>query len=114
MYKRELLYGYKYISMMSVGLKIIFGESGSCYRMGGDEFCAITSDTSKKSIDKMLEELEKFVIEVNKQTFVVRVSVATGYAVYNPELDKSLDDTMRRADEMMYKNKQEMKKSHSV
>lgn len=103
-------YGDRYITMVSEGLKKIFETFGSCYRMGGDEFCAITSDTSVEGIDKILKELENFLIEVNRQTFVVPVSVATGYAVYNPECDKSLDDTMRRADEMMYKNKQEMKK----
>ncbi len=104
-------YGDRYITMVSEGLKKIFGESGSCYRMGGDEFCAITSDTAKENIDKMLKELESFLKEVNRQDFVVPVSVAAGYAVYNPDADKSLDDTMRRADEMMYKNKQEMKKA---
>jgi GGDEF domain-containing protein len=45
---------------------------------------------------------------------VVPVSVAVGYATYNPECDGNLDDTMKRADVLMYQNKQMIKKKRSV
>lgn len=104
-------YGDRYITMVSKGLKKIFETVGNCYRIGGDEFCALISDTSQKGIDEKKAELEQFLMEEDCQKFVVPVSVAVGYAIYEPEVDKSLDDTMKRADEMMYQNKQIIKKS---
>lgn len=103
-------YGDKYIKMISEGLKGIFGSEGNCYRIGGDEFCAIAPFTSENAIQQKLERLNKYVEEKRKEDFVVRISVAVGYAVYDRELDTNLEDTMRRADDMMYKDKQEQKK----
>jgi GGDEF domain-containing protein len=40
----------------------------------------------------------------------VPVSAAVGYAVYDKRTDKSFEDTLKRADAMMYKNKQEKKR----
>ncbi len=37
------------------------------------------------------------------------VSVAVGYAIYDPAIDKSLEETLKRADVMMYQNKQKIK-----
>ena len=37
-------------------------------------------------------------------------AIACGYALYNSETDKSLHDTMKRADEAMYIRKKELKK----
>lgn len=102
--------GDKYIKMISEGLKSIFEGDGSCYRIGGDEFCAIAPFTTEKAIEQKLERLEKYVEEKRKEDFVVRISVAVGYAVYDPKLDNNLEDTMRRADNMMYMNKQEQKR----
>jgi GGDEF domain-containing protein len=41
---------------------------------------------------------------------VVPVSVAAGYAVYDKKIDENLEDTLKRADVLMYENKQEIKK----
>lgn len=107
-------YGDRYITTVSKGLKKIFEEGGNCYRIGGDEFCALISDTSQKGIDERKAKLEQFLKEENGKEFVVPVSVAVGYAIYEPEVDKSLDDTMKRADEMMYLNKQMIKRNNNM
>lgn len=107
-------YGDRYITTVSKGLKKIFEACGNCYRIGGDEFCALISDTSQKGIDEKKAELERFLKEENGKEFVVPVSVAVGYAIYEPEVDKSLDDTMKRADEMMYQNKQMIKRNNNI
>ena len=104
-------YGDRYIQMMSEGIRQIFEGNGSCYRIGGDEFCVITPYISRESIADSMGRLEKYVAEKRKQDFVVPMSVAAGYAVYDPETDKSLEDTMRRADDMMYQNKQAQKRA---
>ncbi len=107
-------YGDRYITMVSKGLKKIFEEGGNCYRIGGDEFCALISDTSQKGIEERKAKLEQFLKEENGKKFVVPVSVAVGYAIYEPGVDKSLDDTMKRADEMMYQNKQMIKRKNNI
>jgi GGDEF domain-containing protein len=39
------------------------------------------------------------------------VTASFGYAIYNPVEDENLEDTRKRADELMYKDKQEYKKN---
>lgn len=102
-------YGDRYIRMISEGIRQVFQEDGSCYRIGGDEFCVIAPFTAQSVIDGRLRALEEYTAGKREQGFVVPVSVAAGYAVYDPEVDKTLEDTMRRADDMMYQNKQALK-----
>ena len=104
-------YGDQYIKMMSEGLRQIFEGDGNCYRIGGDEFCVIAPFTSQDTISEKLSLLKKYVAEKRKIDFVVPISVAAGYAVYDREIDTTLEDTMRRADDMMYQNKQEQKRA---
>ncbi|MDE6625959.1 MAG: hypothetical protein K2K56_06275 [Lachnospiraceae bacterium] len=48
--------------------------------------------------------------ELDRKGFVVPVGVAVGYAVFNPEYDATLEDTVKRADVLMYQNKQDIKR----
>lgn len=102
-------YGDRYIKMIAQGLRQIFEGDGACYRIGGDEFCVIMPFVSQEAALEKLSRLDAYVTELRKQDFVVPVSVAMGYAVYDSELDTTLEDTMRRADDMMYQNKQAQK-----
>ncbi|MCM1467306.1 MAG: GGDEF domain-containing protein [Alistipes sp.] len=104
-------FGDRYIRMAADTLKKIFAEEGKCYRIGGDEFCAWAPYTSVDEIKEKLGLLEQEVQELNKKGFVVTVSIAVGYAVYEEGEDGGgLYSTMKRADAMMYEKKQEYKK----
>jgi GGDEF domain-containing protein len=48
---------------------------------------------------------------LNKRGFVVDISVAKGYATYDEKTDKNLNDTLKRADDMMYEDKQNIKRA---
>ncbi|MCM1097778.1 MAG: GGDEF domain-containing protein [Ruminococcus flavefaciens] len=102
-------YGDQYIKMIAAGIRQAFEGDGKCYRIGGDEFCVIAPFTSHAVISQRLDCLRRYVAEKQSQGFVVPVSVAMGYAVYDPEADATLEDTMRRADDMMYQDKQAQK-----
>ena len=102
-------YGDQYISIASSAISQVFGADGRCYRIGGDEFCAIMPFNSQNDIMNKLNLFRKNIREKNRRSFVVPINIAAGYAVYNPEMDKTLDDTKNRADELMYRNKQELK-----
>lgn len=102
-------YGDRYLVCAAEAISKVFCREGHCYRIGGDEFSAIVSYQSIEHIEKMLNELEKLVDKINADGFVVHVSIAAGYAVFDKELDENLEQTMSRADERMYKKKHEMK-----
>lgn len=105
-------YGDQYIKMAADVLKKLFVQDGRCYRIGGDEFCAWASYTSQDKINERLLLLEKEIQELNNKGFVVTVSVAVGYAVYEENEDGGgLYSTMKRADAMMYDRKQKYKKA---
>ncbi len=102
-------YGDCYITMVSNVIKEVFGTDGKCYRIGGDEFCSIMDYTSQEDIETKYNRFVKEIEKKNEQEFVVPVSVAVGYAIYDPNIDKSLEETLKRADAMMYQNKQKIK-----
>lgn len=107
-------YGDQYIRMAADALKKIFAQEGKCYRIGGDEFCAWTPYLSLDEINEKLRLLEQDVRELNHKGFVVTVSIAVGYAVYEESEDGGgLYSTMKRADTMMYERKQEYKRCNS-
>jgi len=103
--------GDRYIKMVAEALIRTIGIDGRCYRIGGDEFCAIMPSTVQNEIDHKFISIIREIQELDRKGFVVPVSVAVGYAVYNPEYDENLEDTMKRADVLMYQNKQLIKKN---
>lgn len=106
-------YGDQYIMMAADILQKMFDLDGKCYRIGGDEFCALMPYVSMNEIKEKMLMLERYMKELNRRKFVVTVSMAAGYAVYKEDRDEGLDGTMKRADEMMYEKKQEYKKQRS-
>lgn len=107
-------YGDRYLVQVADILSDIFGAEGSCYRIGGDEFSALMPYHSMQRIQHMIESMEERMKKFNQEGFVVHASVASGFAVYDKNLDENLEQTMSRADEMMYKNKYEMKNKEAL
>ncbi len=104
-------YGDKYIAMASEVINRTFGDDGRCYRIGGDEFCVVMPYVSQNDLDNKIARFKKRMQDKNKTPFVVPVTASFGYAIYNPVEDENLEDTRKRADELMYKDKQEYKKN---
>lgn len=84
----------------------VFGPYGTGYRIGGDEFIFLIS--KKVAFPEMMELYEK---EVKKtaETVDYPFSVAAGYACFEPETDRNIQDMIRRSDTVMYANKSERK-----
>ena len=83
------------------------------FRIGGDEFAAVLRNDDFENRDVLMDRFEKRAAEINAGTknSWEQVHVAMGIAVYDPEQDRSVIDTVRRADKVMYTNKRAHKKN---
>ncbi|MBQ4231973.1 MAG: diguanylate cyclase, partial [Lachnospiraceae bacterium] len=92
-----------------------FGKD-RCYRIGGDEFVAlypgIVEDISDKIAEFQTSVMEKS--EHDYDEFKFHYNVACGYAIFDQEIDSSFTDVFRRADYMMYDDKERIKASNPV
>lgn len=108
------LYGHeqgdRYISESGKIIQNIFGAVGKCYRIGGDEFFVLMKGCSEVDFLEKKQELKKEVERWNRENKApFRMNIACGFARFDSELDFSLHDTMRRADQVMYQEKYAMK-----
>ena len=90
-----------------------FGDIGHCYRMGGDEFCAILENISLETCQKRMQQMNKAVEERNRRNPEIKMGIAYGYEMFDGRIDYNLNDTSRRADKKMYARKFEMKQEES-
>ena len=81
------------------------------FRIGGDEFAVILQNEEYRN----RETLMQYFVEKSAEICAFaegpweEVRVAMGIAVYDPSVDHTVDDVIRRADRLMYKNKRERK-----
>ena len=101
--------GDQYIQECANLIQTAFGEVGQCYRMGGDEFSVVMEHTSLEDCKKRVRMLKASVEERNKEHPEMVMGIACGYELYDKRLDHDINDTARRADKMMYKEKYAMK-----
>ena len=83
------------------------------FRIGGDEFAVILKNDDFQRRDELVRQFEEesAIIDAENETEWKQVQVAMGIAVYDPRTDIYVIDTVKRADQSMYANKQERKKA---
>ncbi len=88
-------------------------EHSPVFRIGGDEFAVILMNEDFDNRDSLSEYFEKKQKEITDSVNDKweEIHIAAGIAVYDPEKDTSVSDTARRADRIMYENKDLLKKS---
>ena len=85
------------------------------FRIGGDEFVAVAIGEDYMNYRFLVESINDIMQRKAKETQPTkRISIALGYAEYNPDKDKDFAGILKRADEMMYKVKAEMKKGREI
>ena len=82
------------------------------FRIGGDEFVVIMTGEDFQNREALLSHFETSrrddcAIAENPWD---QVHIAMGVAIYDPKTDASIEDTLKRADELMYENKRIVKK----
>lgn len=85
-----------------------FDKVGTCYRVGGDEFCIVVLADKIDKIGKCIHNLQKLQEEYNKNSDKIKIQIACGYATFE-ESDIDVSEVLARADVMMYENKQKLK-----
>ena len=78
---------------------------GAVYRIGGDEFAVILQEKGYDTLREVMAEINRVVEENIKKKKVV---ISIGYSELTPE-DQLVHDVFERADQMMYKRKQQLK-----
>jgi diguanylate cyclase (GGDEF)-like protein len=100
--------GDEYIIESANMINRIFGAIGLCYRIGGDEFCAVIRRASRLNIDKYLDSLREEQDRYNEKSELIKIHIAVGYAIYQ-DSDAGIEETRSRADVSMYHNKKMLK-----
>ena len=81
------------------------------FRIGGDEFLVILQNRDLKECEELFADFDldcaNTFVEADGEK--VALSIAKGFAKYDPALDNKFVDVFNRADEEMYKNKRKMK-----
>ncbi|MBO4750212.1 MAG: diguanylate cyclase [Lachnospiraceae bacterium] len=91
-----------------------FGERGRCYRLGGDEFGAILIDETEAGCARRVRRMNDRVNRFNLASRDIKMGIASGYAMFDPEEDNDIHATIRRADKMMYEEKFRMKQQQAA
>ena len=107
--------GNKLIAEAAQLIADIFKRS-PVFRIGGDEFLVILQNRDLEDCEQLCEKFDlecagKY-IAVDSQN--IPVSIAKGFARYNPDTDMQFVDVFNRADDAMYKQKRMMKMSQKV
>ena len=102
-------YGNELIITAAKQIVRCFGGE-NVYRIGGDEFVVLLQD---KSYDECMELQRKFEQTESTLSKGTMLSAAIGFAIYQPETDRSYDDVFHKADVRMYEKKIQMKREES-
>lgn len=104
-------YGDEYIRSSAHCIKEAFESLGTCYRIGGDEFCIIAKEAEDSQVENAYEKLNEKIEMYNQMHEILHINVACGHARYEKSEDKNIEDTRQRADKQMYENKMRMKQA---
>ena len=106
------LIGDEYIKTLAQFLKESFGDNGTCFRMGGDEYLVISDLLSVdlnflEDLDTLYGKIDEF--NQNKK-LEIPLSVAIGYSDFTVG-SRNVKEAVREADAKMYERKKKMKEN---
>ena len=81
------------------------------FRIGGDEFLVILQNHDLRECEELMAKFDSECANASVRTDegIVEVSIAKGFAKYDPAGDSQFGDVFNRADDAMYENKRRMK-----
>ncbi len=100
--------GDSYIEFAAQTLKRVESETAVAYRFGGDEFAIIMEQVPNP--EEFMQHIRDIFTEVSA-SLPEEGSLAIGYAEFEPNFDKDIIETQKRADAKMYENKKAIKQA---
>ena len=102
--------GDKHIKAAADIIDTSFGQIGSCYRTGGDEFIVVVENLKDNSFFELAEDKFRKLIEDYNETEKPRVKLEIAYGVQEFDLSsEDVEGALRLADGKMYVMKKQMK-----
>lgn len=99
--------GDRYLQKTADVMRAVRKADMVMYRTGGDEFAIIMNWASDSAMESCASQLRQE-FEPYRGDWKVDTSLAIGYAVYDPKIDESINDTYKRADARMYEDKKKL------
>lgn len=100
--------GDKCLCTVAQGLREVYGDSGRCFRMGGDEFCVVLRRDLDR-VEQLNAEFDAWHKEhIGSDQPVMSISV--GWEAFDTGTE-SVKEAFRRADEAMYHAKNACKEA---
>lgn len=101
--------GDKCLCTVAQGLREVYGTSGRCFRMGGDEFCVVLRRDLDR-VEQLNAEFDAWHKEhIGSDQPVMSISI--GWEAFDTGTE-SVKEAFRRADEAMYHAKNACKEAH--
>ncbi|MDR1253297.1 MAG: GGDEF domain-containing protein [Treponema sp.] len=95
---------------MAAIIKGSIRQSDFAARYGGDEF--VLAAKVEYDITKLMDRIQKAIDELNeKNQRPYKLEISYGYDVYNTNSDQSIEDFLKHIDSLMYKHKNERRRS---
>lgn len=106
-------YGDQLIRIVAGIIQNSFGQEGSAYRIGGDEFCLLMEgDHLQERYEKMRERFYHCLEQCNKEeNFPREIVVAQGFSICQELTGKKIDKAIAEADGYMYADKAQLKEN---
>ena len=97
-------------------INVSFGDIGTCYRVGGDEFTVfVIKEPVRENCEKALQHMQDMEKEYNSRKEVkVPLNIAYGYALAVVGSGTLIEHAERKADDNMYEMKRRMKENSLV
>lgn len=112
--KHGHIFGDELISTASHLICDTFKKS-PVFRIGGDEFCVILQNNDLINVKTLFENLDARCATtfIDKDNRKIPVSIAKGFAEFDPANDTQFSNVFERADSEMYINKKAMKEAEN-
>ena len=88
-------------------LTAAFRSADILARLGGDEFVILATNATSENTESIVGRVQELVAQYNasKPTPPFVLAISIGSTTYDPAHPESLDDVLKRADQMMYEQK---------
>ena len=71
--------------------------------------CVVIYGNDPSDMEELFRQMKQEQDEFNSKNAIPQIQIAYGYAEFDPETDRDIEDTRSRADDKMYQKKREIK-----